>query len=300
MEQQKGKQRYHTLHGQQQLQEQQQVVSKNNVCIHCGTINEPEALFCENCGESLKEVATLCPNCGKPLNVEADFCESCKTYVCAHRCSFCGVEISEDDRFCPECGEPREGKDCPICRRRSRFSFCPTCSIPLTEEAARQSELAHQEPEWKQMSALVSELEHLIHVVPIEDSKQAVQNEKNEELCRRVRELLGKKYEEEYTPVTLQIDSVSLQEQIAFKRKELQQLLEQTQVQTQENENPVLTRNYIMARKPETTLLGWECNFKHVVHSSPCGCSCPQMGGKWVVLNKDTKVEDDFNLNSVE
>ena len=54
---------------------------------------------------------------------------------------------------------------------------------------------------------------------------------------------------------------------------------------------PAKVRNYAMACRPQGVRLAWECNFKHALHSSPCGCAKPQMGGKWVILGKNTKKE---------
>ena len=248
MEEQKEQQRYQTLQEEQQ-QAQTDIAAEAglpNVCPHCKTINEPDALFCEECGTALGH-SKLCPHCSQPLDLLADFCEHCKSYVCPQRCSFCGASIAETDAFCPECGASREGVICPACQTRNPFSYCRVCGIPLTEEAIHQSKLAHEEPMWKQMEELSTELEILNKIIPA---------------------------------------------RIAAKRKELQDLLDAIAVQPQEN--PVLTRNFVMARKPVSNRIGWKCNFKQVVHSSPCGCACPQLGGKWVVLGNDTKVEDDF------
>jgi len=54
---------------------------------------------------------------------------------------------------------------------------------------------------------------------------------------------------------------------------------------------PAKVRNYAMACKPQGVRLAWECNFKHALHSSPCGCAKPQMGGKWIVLGKNSRQE---------
>ena len=55
--------------------------------------------------------------------------------------------------------------------------------------------------------------------------------------------------------------------------------------------SPAIVRNYAMACKPQGVRLAWECNFKHALHSSPCGCAKPQMGGKWIILGKGTRKE---------
>ena len=69
----------------------------------------------------------------------------------------------------------------------------------------------------------------------------------------------------------------------------LADILEQMAMQPQAK--PAQVRNYAMACKPQGVRLAWECNFKHALHSSPCGCAKPQMGGKWIILGKNTKKE---------
>jgi hypothetical protein len=145
------------------------------------------------------------------------------------------------------------------------------------------------------MTELASELESLMKIIPADTQQQIERNQQNEELCRRVRDLLGRPDPRDgRRDITLRLGETSeeIRERIAKKRRELQNMLDAAAVQPQEN--PVLTRNFVMARNPASTRVGWQCNFKQVVHSSPCGCSCPQLDGKWIVLGEDAKVEDDF------
>ena len=59
--------------------------------------------------------------------------------------------------------------------------------------------------------------------------------------------------------------------------------------------SPAKVRNYAMAQKPVGVRLAWKCNYKNALHSSPCGCAKPQMGGKWVVLghSSNQEIKDD-------
>jgi hypothetical protein len=59
--------------------------------------------------------------------------------------------------------------------------------------------------------------------------------------------------------------------------------------------SPAKVRNFAMAQKPVGVRLGWQCNYKHALHSSPCGCAKPQLGGKWVILghNSNQVIKDD-------
>lgn len=266
--------------------------SGGHACPHCGTMNDADALFCEECGTPLGN-SRVCPHCGQTLDLLADYCEHCKSYVCTNRCSLCGATMSEGDSFCPECGSSREGVVCPACHTRSPFSYCRVCGIPLTEEAVAESRRIHAEPMWQQMDKLATELDELMKIIPADSPRQAERQQQNEELCRRVRDLLGSP-SGNGREVTLRLGETSeiIAGRIAAKRRELQQMLDT--IAAQPGENPVLTRNFVMARKPASTRVGWKCNFKQVVHSSPCGCSCPQLGGQWVVLTPDAHVEDDF------
>ena len=80
-----------------------------------------------------------------------------------------------------------------------------------------------------------------------------------------------------------------LAEQKAEKLKSLSAILDRLAVP--ESASPVLARNYAMASKPSGVRLAWVCNYKHAMHSSPCGCAKPQLGGKWVILGKNTTAE---------
>ena len=53
--------------------------------------------------------------------------------------------------------------------------------------------------------------------------------------------------------------------------------------------SPAKVRNYAMASKPMGVRLAWMCNYKGAMHSSPCGCAKPQLGGKWIILGKNGK-----------
>jgi hypothetical protein len=80
-----------------------------------------------------------------------------------------------------------------------------------------------------------------------------------------------------------------LEEQKAVKIKMLSAILDKLAVPA--GPSPAKARNYAMASKPVGVRLAWVCNYKHAMHSSPCGCAKPQMGGKWVVLGKNSNAE---------
>ena len=69
-----------------------------------------------------------------------------------------------------------------------------------------------------------------------------------------------------------------------------EQLMEALEaMRNQPTEKPVEARNYAMAMKPAGLRLAWKCNYKHAIHSSPCGCAKPHLGGKWIILGQSSK-----------
>ena len=85
---------------------------------------------------------------------------------------------------------------------------------------------------------------------------------------------------------------VEKQELDAQKEARLRRLNEILEQMAQKPEpQPAKVRNYAMACKPQGVRLAWECNFKHALHSSPCGCAKPQLGGKWIILGKNSRKE---------
>lgn len=53
--------------------------------------------------------------------------------------------------------------------------------------------------------------------------------------------------------------------------------------------------NYVAAKRIAGSKLAWMCNYKHALHSGPTGCAHPELGGKWVVVDKDNikHIKDD-------
>lgn len=286
------KQKAQDIEQEQEKQQEQPAFLGGARCPHCGELNEPGALFCENCGSAIE--SGKCPSCGSPLPAGADFCEKCKSYVAKDKCSFCGALMSPEDAFCPECGAPRQGIVCPVCHAHNKFSFCSVCGTPLTEMASKQLSLIQQEPQYARMNRIASDLRKLLHVIPVTTPGQIEKEKRNEELRNRILALLNQKPSVLHNNVPgAGLDKLALKELIARKRKELQEILEETKVQPQES--PVMARNYAMAHRPMGSSLGWKCNFKHAIHTGPFGCACPQMGGKWIVLDglTETQVLDD-------
>lgn len=277
---------------QPQYQQAMQMNSVNGVrCPHCGAINEPEALFCATCGNAIG-MAT-CPNCGAEVDADADFCETCRHYIRKDVCSFCGAHLMGSEAFCPECGSPRGGIVCPVCRTLNDFSFCKQCGTALTEEARQLREKVLEMPEYKQMQKLADELQKLEMQIPYTTEKDKERDRQSQELRQRVLMLLAQDRGLDRVDVNVADHKRMSKEEYDKKKQErmdmLSRLLDQM-AQTPQSK-PAQVRNYAMACKPQGVRLAWECNFKHALHSSPCGCAKPQMGGKWIILGKGTRKE---------
>lgn len=260
-------------------------------CPHCGTINEPEAMFCASCGNPIG-MAT-CPNCGADIEPDADFCETCRHYIRKDVCSFCGAHLSGHEAFCPECGSPRGGIVCPVCRTLNDFSFCKQCGTPLTDEAHQLMERIRETPEFKEMQRLASEIQKLEMTIPYSSEREVLRDQKNIKLRERVLTLLAQDRGIANPVIPESTNKRMSKEEYDAKKQErlsrLAEILEQMAQQPQPK--PAQVRNYAMACKPSGVRLAWECNFKHALHSSPCGCAKPQMGGKWIILGKNSKKE---------
>ena len=272
---------------QQSLQQQAQAVK----CPHCGATNDAESLYCASCGQVLHR--QTCPNCGAELDGDADFCESCHHYISTNTCSFCGAHLSEQDAFCPECGSPRGGIVCPTCHTLNEFSFCKQCGRALTEEAAQLVRELQMQPEYQELAAAAKELDELQMQLPFESEEDVKTARKCDELRQRVLRLLA----QDAGVVNVVIPPVGEQrmskEEHAARKEEVMErisnLLERLPVSA--NPKPAQVRNFAMAQKPQGLRLAWLCNYKHAMHSSPCGCAKPRLGGKWVVLGHRSKQE---------
>jgi hypothetical protein len=234
-----------------------------------------------------------CPHCGSPLDKDADYCEVCHRYVRQDVCSFCGSHFSPNDAFCPECGSPRGGIVCPVCHTLSDFAFCKQCGTPLTEDAYKMLTMMKSLPEYQEMVELAHEYDQLTMQLPITSERDKAREEASLQLRERVLKLLAQD-EGVANPEVPQLDvkhktKEQLQQEKEQKLARLTELL--NKMETPPNPSPAYVRNYAMAQKPSGVRLAWVCNWKHAMHSSPCGCAKPQLGGKWVVLGRTSKQE---------
>jgi len=264
-------------------------------CPNCGTVNEPEARFCASCGKPIGMIT--CPYCGAMVEPDADFCEMCHHYIKTDVCSFCGGYLKGDEAFCPECGSPRSGITCPVCQTQNDFAFCKQCGTPLTDEARELMSRLRETPEYKEMQKLATEIQKLEMVIPCSSERDLHREQKNSRLRERVLKLLAQDKGEINPVIPVSKNARLSQDEYDAKLQEklslLTALLEKAAQAPQPK--PVQVRNYAMACKPQGVRLGWECNFKHALHSSPCGCAKPQLGGKWIILgNTKKEIKDDI------
>lgn len=281
------------LYAHQRMQMQSAVGVK---CPNCGTMNEPGAVYCASCGYAIGK--TACPNCGAELDPDADFCESCRRYIRLDICSFCGAQLSVNDAFCPECGSPKGGIVCPVCHTLNDFSFCKQCGTALTEEARVLVAQIHELPEFKELQQLASDLQQLEQSIPYTSERDVLKDQRNIKLRERVLSLLAEDRGIANPVISVPENRRLSKGEYDAKKKErldkISALLDKMVQAPQPKAAQV--RNYAMACRPYGVRLAWECNFKHALHSSPCGCAKPQMGGKWIILGKDVKkvIKDDM------
>ena len=84
-------------------------------------------------------------------------------------------------------------------------------------------------------------------------------------------------------------------EQLAAAKSEKEQRLTalMTKLQVTPQARQATARTYALATKPRGVRLAWQCDWKHALHSSPCGCAKPHLGGKWVLMGKGMTQKDD-------
>ncbi len=279
----------------QSLEQMQQRQAAGKACPYCGAINEPEAMFCAQCGQPISKAN--CPHCGAEIDPDADFCEVCHHYIRKDVCSYCGAHLEGNEAYCPECGSPRGGMVCPICHTLNDFAFCKKCGTALTKEAKQLVKQLHMNPDYQQLLEIVRDYSNLENALPYNTERDIIRDEENAKLRERVLTLLAKDEGVEFPEIpkveSKRMTREQLEDQKAVKIKMLSTILDKLAVPP--TTSPVQARNFAMASKPAGVRLAWVCNYKHAMHSSPCGCAKPHLGGKWVILgrNNSEEIKDD-------
>ena len=279
----------------QSLEQMQQRQAAGKACPYCGAINEPEAMFCAQCGQPISKAN--CPHCGAEIDPDADFCEVCHHYIRKDVCSYCGAHLEGNEAYCPECGSPRGGMVCPTCHTLNDFAFCKKCGTALTKEAKQLVKQLHMNPDYRQLLEIVRDYSSLENALPYNTERDIIRDEENAKLRERVLTLLAKDEGVEFPEIpkveSKRMTREQLEDQKAVKIKMLSTILDKLAVPP--TTSPVQARNFAMASKPAGVRLAWVCNYKHAMHSSPCGCAKPHLGGKWVILgrNNSEEIKDD-------
>ena len=144
-----------------------------------------------------------------------------------------------------------------------------------------------------ELQQVAMEIQQMGLTLPYSSEREVVRDELNMKLRERVLKLLAED-RGVVNPVIPESDRkrMSKEEYEAKKKERMDKITELLDKMAQGPQlKPAQVRNYAMACKPQGVRLAWECNFKHALHSSPCGCAKPQLGGKWVILGKNTKKE---------
>ena len=175
----------------------------------------------------------------------------------------------------------------------NEFAFCKKCGAALTEEARMLVKQLQLNPDYQELLEIVRDYSNLENALPYNSERDIVREQMNARLRERVLSLLAKDEGIEI-PVIPKVESKrmtreELEEQKMVKIKMLSAILDKLAVVP--TSSPVKARNFAMACKPQGVRLAWVCNYKHAMHSSPCGCAKPHLGGKWVVLGKNSKEE---------
>ena len=173
------------------------------------------------------------------------------------------------------------------------FAFCKQCGTALTDDARQLVEQIRQLPEFVELQQLSSDLQHLEMTIPYSSERDVLRDQRNIKLREHVLALLAQD-RGVANPVIPEASNkrMSGEEYKAKKKEQLEKIAALLDKMAQAPQpKAAQVRNYAMACRPQGVRLAWECNFKHALHSSPCGCAKPQMGGKWVILGKNTKKE---------
>ena len=275
----------------QQLQMPHQATGA--ICHNCGAMNDNDATFCASCGSLLGVV--YCPHCATEIDSDSDYCETCHHYIAPDVCSFCGSHLLENDAYCPDCGSPRGGIVCPVCHTLNEFSFCKKCGTPLTEEARVSLKAIKADKTYIELEKIAEEYSELDSRLPYNDKEDKAREQICNDLRKRVLTLLAEEdgnFDPQISPkASKRIDIDELKQLKEFKQMQISMLLEKLQMPPMPSS--AKARNYAMATKPAGLRLGWICNYKNALHSGPCACAKPQLGGKWIVLSgKNEKTND--------
>ena len=154
-----------------------------------------------------------------------------------------------------------------------------------------------QMPEFVELRHLAEEYNELQMQLPYASEQDRLRDMASQQLRERILTLLAEDEGVQNPTIKMAEQKRCSKEELNAKKQrkmeELAQLLDRLAMPAMPS--PAKARNYAMAQKPAGVRLAWVCNYKNAMHSSPCGCAKPQMGGRWVVLghNSNQEIKDD-------
>jgi hypothetical protein len=140
-------------------------------------------------------------------------------------------------------------------------------------------------PDYQLMEGLSRELESLDMEESYRNEQDVIRCRENEKLRERVLMLLGRDKGNVNGNVDGNEDGNGRKmrsvEELRQTKEEKIRLLTETleRMAVPAVPSPVKARNYAMAQKPMGVKVAWVCNWKRAIHSSPCGCGKPHLGG---------------------
>ena len=137
------------------------------------------------------------------------------------------------------------------------------------------------------------------NIIPYESENDVVKDKDTEKLRIRVLELLAKDKGITEPLIEKRVSRRMTKEELDKRKKSQLSLMTEVleRMALKPIPSPVKARNFVMATKPMGVKVAWKCNYKQALHSNPCGCAKPHLGGKWVVLgyNNTEQIKDDIN-----
>lgn len=233
------------------------------------------------------------------------------------RCTFCGAPAEPGTRFCTECGGNRQGIICPHCGTLNFRSFCTNCFAPLNEQAQKALSQAKSDPHFQRAEQLVREMAELEKI--IRDGEAAGQyapgpdrsvtlSDDDRQILDAYKDLFAgianppapaapadepapaaRTHEREQFRIQKAEDAMKLYKaKMAELQQEMDAMLPDSAA-TPEEQRDFFSARMITTTRTELVKQGWVCNYCGCYHKCPNECAEPQLGGKWIFLEREVE-----------